>query len=512
MSNRFGGAAAFRSALLVTAATYISYAIGLIVSMVAARQLGPRDYGHYAYFVWLSGALTMLFCNGITLSAIRFISESLGRDNVAGANNINYMLRTWHVVSLAVVSLLFLLTFSWLLPAGWEKPGWVFAVAVLISGAAKSDYTIGTSISKGYGRFEVDAYTINLMSFAALAGVLIIAYLGLPIEYYIIYFVILSLGHSLSTRYLMRRAGISSSRGAIDKSLHDRIRNHHFWSAILFLVLAFSNKSVENVFLNSFVGPEAVGWFAIAAGVTRGGIDLLSSGLNTVLLPAMSHAFGSNDGDRVNRILTNALRIYFFLGVTLAGAGVLWAAPIITMLYGSEYSPAIIGLQVMMLVGALAMPEAATTSLLMTSDRQAVRVALAAAALLLTLVTAAALVPLFGFEGALGAHALARALIFATAVLIVTRTFKFALPYASLLRISAAAGIGVLFAGAVLLVSTSLPAQVIAGVAYVLGCTGASLPFGVWTKGDLKILSEFAERLPWLQIALGWIEKYARND
>jgi O-antigen/teichoic acid export membrane protein len=511
MSNKFGGAATIRAALLVTASTYISYAVGLVVSIVAARQLGPRDYGQYAYLVWLSGALTTLFCNGLTLSAIRFISECVGRNDLADARRVHHLLRSWYAATLVGVSLLFAIAYPWLLPAGWEKPGWLFAVAALIAAAGKAQYTFGTSISKGYGYFEIDAHTVNLMSLVSFVGVLIIAWIGAPVEAYIAFFVVLSLGHTLVTQILMRRAGIVASRSTINDDLRNRIREQYLWTALLFLVFAFSNKSVENVFLNSYVGPEAVGWFAIAAAMTRGGVDLLSSGLNSVLLPMMSHAFGSNDIDRANRILTDAMRYFLFLGVTLAGVGFLWAKPAIMMLYGKEYSPAIIGLQVMMVVGALAMPESATASFLLTTDRQRLRAALAFTALLLTLAAAAVLVPQYGLEGAIGAHAFSRATIFIAGIAIVARSTKAALPYAEFMRTLAAAGVGIVLAGCVLLVSSNLLAQIVAGLAYGIGCIGGSVLLSVWTKSDVRNFSSFADRQPWLGNVYRWIERLARG-
>lgn len=511
MSNSFGGAAALRSALLVTAATYISYAVGLVVSMVAARQLGPRDYGHYAYLVWLSGSLSMLFCNGLTLSAIRFVAESLGRKDLAEAKGVHHLMETWFAASLVAVTAAFAAAAPLLEPAGWERSGWLFALAALIAAAAKSDYTLGASVSKGYGRFEIDANTINLMSLAALLGVLGLAYFGARIDAYIAYFVILSIGHAITTRLLMRRIGIRAARSPIEDGLRGRILNHWFWSAAMFLVFAFSNKSVENVFLNSFVGPEAVGWFAIAAAMTRGGVDLLSSGLTTVLLPMMSHAMGSNDVVRANRILIDAIRYYLFLGVALAGVGVLWAAPVISLLYGSQYAPAIIGLQVMMVVGALTMPQSATASMLMTTDRQSIRVGLAVIALLLTIGAAFVLVPRYGYEGALGAHALARFVIFAASLAMIPRIFQIPLPYAEFLRSMGCAVVGAVLAASVLLVSTSLTAQFLAGAVYALGCIASSLPLGVWTANDVRVIAEIAGRIPRLRPALQWLERHARE-
>lgn len=510
MSNRYGGAAALRSALLVTGSTYIGYAVGLIVSMVVARTLGPREFGYYAYLVWLAGTLTMLFCNGLTLTAIRFVSECIGRDKASEAQNVHHLLIKWYAWCLIVFSLVFACAYPWLKPAGWDRPEWVFALAALICAIAKSDYTLGASISKGYGHFEVDAYTINFMSIANLVGVAILAFMGVPLEAYILLFVCLCIGHSLFTRLLMSRATIEPSPGSIDEDVITLIRKHYWWSFVLFLVFALSNKTIETLFLNAYVGPEAVGWFAIAAAMTRGGVDLLTSGLNTVLLPMMSHAYGSKNVDRAKRIVTDAIRLYFFLGITLAGVGVLWAAPVVSLLYGAEYAPAIIALQVMMFVGALAMPEGATAALLMSNDRQSVRVILAVCAVFLTLVSAIALVPSYGFEGALTAHAVSRMLIFIAGLVIIVRLFEIKLPYLPLLGLLASSLVGLLFAVLILLYSTSLIAQLFAGAVYAIGCVCASLLFKVWKANDIKILTDFTKRIPQLQAIIEFLARHAR--
>lgn len=511
MSNNFGSAASARSALIVTATTYTSYAVWLFVSMVAARYLGPHDYGQYAFLVWLSGTLTLLFTNGLTISAIQFVSDAHGRNDEAGARSVHHLLWSWFLASLLVFSLLFLLASPWLQPAGWQHPAWAFSLAVLIAAVAKSDYTMGASFSKGYGRFDIDPRTINLISIDALVGLFVLVMTSAQLDAYVAYFVIVSIGYSIIARLLMRRAGIAPVAGTLEPDLLRRIRNHHLWTALLFLLLALSNKSVETIFLNSYVGSEAVGWFAIGAAMTRGGIDLLSSGLNSVLLPMMSHALGSKDIGRAGRIMTDAMRYLFFLGIVLAGVGVLWAAPAITTIYGENYSPAIIGLQVMMLVGALTMLEAATNAYLMTTDRQWLRVGLAASGWVITLAAAALFVPKFGFEGAIASHAISRSIIFVASIAIVARTSSINLPYADFARALAAGAVGTALAAGVLAVSSNLAAQFLAGAVYGLGCIGGSLLFGVWTSRDIGLLSQLARQLPWLSRALDGLKRRVRD-
>lgn len=510
MSGKFAGSTAFRSALIVTGATYISYGLGLLVSMVVARTLGPQDYGHYAYLVFLSGVLTALYGNGLNLSAIRFVAEALGRANLDEARRVHFQLGRWFVVSLVAVTILFFVFYPLLKPTDWNRPLWIFAVAVVISAVTKAGYLFGSSVSKGYGHFDIDARTISLMSFANLFAALACAYLVAPIDAFLWCFVAVSAGHLIVTQLFMRQAGIAALPGAIDTSLRDRIRRHYVWTGIFLLVFMLSNKTIETLFLNALGKPETVGWFAISASMTRGGVELLSSGLNTVLLPMMSHALGSNDVARAHRILADAIRYFAFLGVALAGVGLLWAEPLIHLLYGPQYAPAVIGLQVMMVVGALTMPNSAISSLLMATDRMHTRVIICGVAVVVTFAAAAYFVPRFGFEGALAAHAIAQALIFAMAIAVVVWMYKVQLPYGDLLRTVAAAGVGAALAGCVLMFSTDIPAQLVAGAVYGFGCVLGSLLVGIWKKSDVEILSDLVGQRVILRDVVNWLQRFAR--
>src|SRR5690606_31590858 len=57
MGQQFSGAAAIRAAAMIMGSTYVTYAVGLLVSIIVARSLGPEDFGRYSYVVWVAGIL-----------------------------------------------------------------------------------------------------------------------------------------------------------------------------------------------------------------------------------------------------------------------------------------------------------------------------------------------------------------------------------------------------------------------------------------------------------------------
>ena len=164
MSQQFSGAAAIRAAVMIMGSTYVTYAVGLLVSIVIARHLGPDDYGRYAYVVWMSGMLLAVANNGLTSTSIRFVSESLGRESPESARRVHGWLLRRQIACMVLVALGFIATSRWLAPDGWQGPLAWFVLVALVAGLAKAVYIFDSSVAKGYGRFDVEARATVAMS------------------------------------------------------------------------------------------------------------------------------------------------------------------------------------------------------------------------------------------------------------------------------------------------------------------------------------------------------------
>ncbi len=510
MSHAFSKQVVFRSVLMVTGSTYVNYASGLLVSTLIARSLGPADYGRYSYLVWLCGVLIIFFTNGLTTSGIRFVSESLGRGESGVAEDVHGWLQKGYYASLAIVALAFCACVRWLEPAGWEGHLWAFAAIALVSAVAKAHYLFRVSIAKGYGLFGIDAATTSTMSILGLLGTVVLAIAGASLDAYVMLFAAVSLGHAIVAQVLARRARIVPRHEAVDPALARRIHQHLWWTIVLTMVGALTNKSLETFLLNKWDGPEAVGFFLIAAALTRGGIDLLCSGLNSVLMSAMSHAFGVGGIERVNRILIDALRYFVFLGLLLAGVGVLWAYPVITIMYGTKFGQAAFVLQMMVLVGGLTLVEGVFGAVLSTTDNQRARVAASVLYVIVTAAAAFSLVPAYGLMGAIWAHVLSRSLVTLAIGIGTTRMLRIRLPYAEIARLLGAATCGAVATLPVLLVSLNLVAQFVAGIAFAIAYAGTSVLLRAWHQRDLQLFDSVAQRIPLLRALPHRLERWMR--
>lgn len=499
MKNHFGASALFRSALLMTGSTYVAYAAGLVVNTLIARSLGPADYGRYAYLIWLSGVLVILMNGGLTVSVIRFLAETLGRNDEDGTRRLHGWFRRWQGRAIVVLGLVFLGCLPWLKPAGWEHDLWLFAIVCLGASGAKALYLFNISAGKGHGRFDIEARSMSLLSVLNLVLVGVMFALYDSLQAYLWLFLAISVAHPLMALRQSRAAGITASSEPADPSLLQRVRPHLGWSLFATFVYAFSNKSAETFLLNKLVSAEAVGFFVIAATLTRGGVEMLSSGLSTVLMPKMGNAFGEGGIERVGQIASDSIRLFHFLGLLLAGVGLFWAVPVIHGMYGERYAPAALLLQVMVIVRGFTLSSAAVGALLSTTEHQRLRAAESVFTVSISLVAALLLVPRWGLMGALAAHAFSTVGSLLFSLVCVRLALGIRMPYGDMGRLSAAA----LCAAAVCMGLTAVHPgtwmQLIAGVLYAVLFMLVTLLFRAWNQHDIALLGTLTARVPALR-------------
>lgn len=505
MKAAFNRNSLVRSALIVTGATYVTYVSGLIINTLIARGLGPDDFGRYSYVVWLSGIVVIFCTNGLTTTGIKFVAENLGRDDDHGASRVYWLLRRYFRASLAIVAVGMLVAAPFVRPAGWNGGLWFFVFLVLASGLSKSVYLLHSSVAKGYGNFGIEASTTNVLGMVGLVATALLVVTQQPLATYLLLFVLLGFGHAFLTLTLIRRTPIRPVPQKVDPDILRRLNVHLGWTIVMVLLGTVSNRTIETFLLNKMVGADAVGFFLIAATLTRGGTDLLVNGLTAVLIPVMAHSYGRGGADHVGPILSNAVRYFLFFGLLLAGVGVLCADLAIGLMYGPKYAPVVGVFKAMVVIAGLTLTEGAFNALLTTTDHQRLRVILTASAVVVSGALAFALIPGFGLAGAVMGHVASRVVMFLAIVLASSRTMRVRLPWREIGRQFASAAVAAVVAAMVLYSHDGAWMGLVAATAYGLVLVGCSFVFRVWRAQDLALLGGLAERYPKVGVLVRWI-------
>lgn len=496
MSDPFSRLATAKAALLMTGSTYVSFFFGLVVSAVIARAIGPEDFGRYAYVVWISGVLVQFANNGLNTTGIRFISETLGRGSQHGASDVHGWLLSRQYYCLLATTVGFLVSMPWTVPAGWNAPPALFGGVVLVSLIAKALYLFNVSAAKGYGQFSIEAISNMSVSALNVLCVLILYAMHAPLKAYLILFAATSVGFGVATWRMLRLRKLKPTQQPLDAALAPRLHKHLFWTVLLTIAGVLSNKASETYLLSTYAGPADVGFFAIAGTLTRGGVELLSAGLNTVLMPLMGHAYGAGGTARVNAILGDSVRFFGFAGLLLAGVGFLWADVVVTLMYGPQYASATPVFQVMVLVAGITLSQGPFGALLSTTDHQRIRAFVAAFSVGLSALVAVLLVPRYGLSGAVMAHAVSSAVLFLAIGVGMVKVFSVSLPWRELSRLMLAAVAAAAAAAGCRWIGSSLLIEFLAGLVYGLVFIAASFAFKAWKPSDVAPLKPLAQRFP----------------
>jgi O-antigen/teichoic acid export membrane protein/peptidoglycan/xylan/chitin deacetylase (PgdA/CDA1 family) len=484
-----------RNVAMLSIASYAELAFGLVLGVVVARSLGSVEFGHYAFAVWVCGMLIALSNNALTMSSIKFIAEVRGAGQFDVAAALNARLHRWQTISSAIVLGVFAVIVLVNPPDEWTNSITLMAPLLVVGAWARSSYTMMASIGKGNERFEVESASLVFSAMVNLVLVSLLAWSGGSLVGFFAIYAACGLVQNLTARVALRRLQIRPKRQALAPELAKRLKRHLLQSGALVVVGLLGDRTIEVLLLKTYSVSQAVGYFAIAGALTKGATYLLAGALSSVLLPAMSRAFGLGGTSSVVRMLHESIRFYWFIGVAIAGLGIAVAPGAVRLLYGPQYEAAIPAVMVNLTVAGLVLISAAFNAFQTSSDHQGDRIRIAAMTLAVNLVAGFALVPAFGLPGALGSLAITKLASVCFSWGFARRAKGMTMPISPMLRILTAALLAGLLAEGFELMAQGRFAFLGTGVVFIVAYGVASAVLGAWTRADYDLIAEALRHL-----------------
>lgn len=504
--------AILRNVALVSIASYLEAALGLVVGVVIARSLGPADFGHYAFAVWVCGWLILAGNNALTTSSIKFIAEARGAGQQAVAAALAQRLRRLQWASLAVVLSAFLAAVAINPPQEWNDELWLVIPLAIVAVLARANFWLLGAIGKGYERFEPENIALAATALVNLALVVSLTLRGGSVVGYLALYAVSGLVANGIVRLGLRRYQIKPAAGAIPPAVAVRFRRHLMLTAILMLLGLMTNRTVEMLLLRAYAESAVVGFFAIAGTLTKGAVDLLAGGMAAVLLPAMARAYGRGSQSSLAHMLSESTRFYWFVGLAIAGGGVVVAEGAIHLLYGARFEPAIGAVMWSLVIAGIVVVNGAAAAVLTAGDRQADRIGITVVALLINVAAGFALIPRFGLNGAIASLALTQFVELVFAWWFAQKRTQVRLPWRPMLRTAIAAACATA-AGAAVSELVHLKLAFVAGGMVFLA---VYLPMTIWLRAwratDFDLFANVLRRLgrPGSALADGTLQLKAR--
>lgn len=397
-----------RNVAWVAMASYLEAAGGLIAGVLIARTLGPSDYGHYAFGIWLCGVLIMASNNGLPLASIKFLAEVRGSGRVDMLPSVvSHFVRLQWVCS-ALVMALFVVAMTLNPIDDWLNALPLMLTIAVVGSWARAGYWMWGAISIGHELFVPKNLSLALMALVNVVLVALLAWRNASIAQFFMLYAMLGLAANLLLRWMLARHGVASAAGHIPAELTSRVRRHVLLTGLMALLFLCTNRGIEMALLKLYDSAESVAYFAIASALTKGAVDLLAGGLSAVLLPAMSRQFGAGGTAAMKGMLVESTRLYWMVGLAIAGLGLTVSEGLVHLLYDHRYEGAIPILTGTLVAAGLTVVGGAAAAALTAGDRYSDRMRAIVGVLLVNLTVALLLIPRYGLSGAVASLVMAQ--------------------------------------------------------------------------------------------------------
>ncbi len=515
MSTR---SATLRNTGFATVAVYIEYFLGMLTSILIARDLGPGDFGTYGLVIWFIAVSMTAANSGTAGGVIKFIAELRGAGTPELIAPLLAYLRRAQRIFLAVVLVIGAAVFFSAgdrLMAGFNH-GLLFAI-MAISTALRATYMLNVGVAKGFEHFRANAVIAAVATPINLALVAAAFFLHAPVEGFLAVFAISSaVFYLVSSRQVAGLVPPSPAGTVLPPVLRARVLRHMRITAAIVTVTYLTASEVEVMFLNLFGAPEAAGIFKVAYQIADGATLLVPGVFGILLLPMMAKALGEG-ADIAKQRFASATVYLAMLAAPLLAFGVLFAQPIMAVLYGQAYLAAGGAFAVILIGKAMAVMSQGASSLLMSADRQHTVLWVSLGCGVLKLALDVLLIRSHGLDGAVVAYTIATSVTACAYVGAAIHASGARLPWGRMARVFLAGGVAAACAAPLHWAGHPLVAAAAGGVVVVGIYAPATLLLGCWTARDIDYLKtlhqRFARSRPAVAVRLlDWAERRAARE
>lgn len=387
-AHRQAGRGLVRSGTAVIFIKLVSAAIAFAASILYARVLGPFGYGQYAFVL----AIVSLVAIPTSLG----IPKYLVREGAASQSHLERLLKWANVRILIVGSLASaLLAALWLLPIS-ASLRWLFLCAAPLPLVVNLS-EVRQSLIQARGKVARSMWAQQILAPGAMLAVLGTLYLVTG-ELQVSWLLLTAVGAAflhffVNTLQLRLLESPSYDAKPVD------LRLTHAFPFLLLGVLHLVNNRTDILMLGAIHGAEAAGIYTVASRIAEL-IPFLLIVANSVLAPRIAELHQRGDDSGLQRLVSGTVRAIALPTTLFALVVIIFAVPILEVLYGAKFAPAAIALRILavgQLVNVLAGPTGTILNMTKHARFSAISVAISSGInVLLNLL----LIPYFGISGA----------------------------------------------------------------------------------------------------------------
>jgi O-antigen/teichoic acid export membrane protein len=325
-------------------------------SIVLARSLGGEQYGLYAYLVWFLSLMILVVNLGLDEMTKRFIAEAQGQKKNLEVKGIIQLTFIFRASAILLVSAVVIISSKFWAGFTGDPGNQIYFILLALSLIPNQMNAAILSIFKGFQQYKYPTYVHLLLTLLRLISVVVLMSLGYGIKEVLFFNVIIAvLGISYSI-ILLRH--VIPVKELFPLYLMEKVaRNRAFRYALTMMGILVVNflafKQAEIFIIELYLPMDQVGFYRIAYQLATVAMTIIPIAFGLVLMPAVAEQFGRGDVKKIKEIFVTATRYMYLFSLPMATGMFVLASPIVTALYGPEYLPVIILLQILVFPTAI---------------------------------------------------------------------------------------------------------------------------------------------------------------
>lgn len=301
--------------------------LGISFTILAARALGPANWGVVTAVTSLIIILAALGDFGLGASVFRFISSKWSSSDSSGAERTYRVIFSLRVITAMVFAIALVLLAPFLAQnlLNIEDPSFIFLAALGLLGVLLLDFQIVTFQARQ--NWRIAALFVSLTNLLRVALVLLLVSSGRISQLSVLLAFVASPILVWAISFFWRpTVPVGANWGRVIR----KIATFSSWMAGNRIVSA-TNSRVDTLLLIRLAGAHTTGIYA-AANQLALGVPLFVGSFATVLAPQ----FATLQGDNLHAFFKKAMNLSFIIVLFLV-AGVIFSQPIIS-LFGPDYA------------------------------------------------------------------------------------------------------------------------------------------------------------------------------
>lgn len=510
---------ALRNTFFSSVTIYVEYLLGMLASILVARELEPAQFGRYSLIIWMAG-IGLAFTNSGTATAmIKFVAELRGGHNENMIPTVVRFLRRAQHVFLFAVAVVGGLVLWWsrdkLLPLYDHRL--IFAL-LLVAVSLRAPYMLNMAVAKGFNSFKTTAIITSIVTPINFLMVAAAWFLHASILGFLAVYLVTGILFFVVSWWQVHRLEAPLGRGVpMPPELRRRVLRHMRIVAVTVAVSFLGASDIELLFLNLYENAAAGGQFKVAYQLATGAALLVPGVFSALLLPMMAEAVVQGE-NRARRRFVDATVYLALLAVPLMVFGVVFAQPIIAVLYGASYAPAALVFAVVLCGACIGTTAHAASSLLLSADRQHQVLILSVFLTILKIGLDLWWIRMAGLDGATAANLVVSIVGAAAIMSLAMRTLRTPLAWNTMGRIVLAGMLTALLAWPLHYYFSPWPRLILGFLVVSLVYALATLLLGCWRRSDVRLMHELLLRFGHgrpraLLRFLNWsAERFGRGD